>query len=80
MRRLAVALLAAASLVVGIPASASAGPSGSPGCYGQFVSSYAQNPALLGASNLGQFVSTSAQTAVPFGQTSIPLYKTLACG
>lgn len=80
MRRFAVAVVATASLAVGMPASASAAPSGSPGCYGQFVSSYAQNPGLLGATNLGQFVSSNAQVAVPFGQTDIPFYKSLACG
>jgi hypothetical protein len=80
MRRFAGVLVVAAGVGVAIPTSASASPSAAQGCFGQFVSSYARNPGLLGVTNLGQFVSSQAQASVPFGQNGVPVYKGLACG
>jgi hypothetical protein len=78
MKRLGLATaVVAAALAMSMPGAASAS---SPGCFGQFVSSSAQNPAALGAPNLGQFISDVATLRVPFGQNLIPVYKGFACG
>jgi hypothetical protein len=76
MRRIAAAACAVALLGLGASGTASAA---SPGCFGHFVSSFAQTPPE-GASNLGQFVSADARASVPFGQNNIPVYKSDACG
>jgi hypothetical protein len=77
MKRLGLATaVVAAALAVSMPGAASAN---SPGCFGQFVSSFAQNPAALGASNLGQFISGAARLPGPFGQDLIPVIKGIAC-
>lgn len=75
MRRIAVAAVTAALLALG-SGTASAG---TPGCFGNFVSFYAQNPAF-GAQNLGEYVSGVASGPGAFGQTAIPFYKSIACG
>ena len=82
MRRLA-AVLAVTGVVAAVaPAVASASaPPGGPGCYGDFVSFYAQNPEQIpiGPSpTLGAFVSTTAQASVPYGQTQVPFFKSVA--
>jgi hypothetical protein len=81
MKRWSLAALAVAGALAAImPGPASA--SGNPGCFGQFVSFYAQNPGAIDppAANLGEFVSASASGPGAFGQVDVPFFKSMACG
>jgi hypothetical protein len=75
VRRIAVAAMTAALLALG-SGTASAD---TPGCFGQFVHYYAQNPPF-GGDNLGEFVGGTASGPSNFGQDDMPFYKSLACG
>ena len=74
MNKAVCTLLAAVALAIGVSGSASADPLGSPGCFGQFVSGFAQTGAV------GGVVSGLAPNSVPYGQTTIPGLKTAGCG
>ena len=82
MRRFAVALVVTGAVAATAPAVASASaPPGGAGCFGDFVSFYAQNPEQIpiGPSpTLGAFISTTAQASVPYGQTQVPFFKSVA--
>jgi hypothetical protein len=74
MKNVGRTLLVAAALAIGVSGSASADPLSSPGCYGQFVSGFARTGAV------GGLVSELAPSNVPYGHTTIPGFKSLACG
>ena len=79
-RRMLVSLAMAGALATAVPAGASAqGPPPEPGCFGAFVSSFAQEPPAPFA-NLGEEVSGFAKAPGPFGRTILPEFKRLACG
>ena len=71
------AVAATAALALGTSTTASAS---TPGCFGGFVSFFAQNPPLGEGTNLGEFVSETASAPGSFGQEDIPFYKSMACG
>jgi hypothetical protein len=74
MKNVGLALLACAALGIGVSGSAFADPLSGPGCFGQFVCGFAQTGAV------GGLVSGLAPNTVPYGQTTIPGFKSLACG
>jgi hypothetical protein len=81
MRRFAAALVVSGAVAVAAPAASASAPPGSPGCFGDFVSFFAQNPEQnpIGPTpTLGAFVSATAQASVPYGQTQIPFFKSVA--
>ena len=80
MKRWSLAALAVAA-VLGAVVPGTASASDSPGCFGQFVSFYAQNPGAINppAANLGQFVSGAARGPGAFGQVDVPIFKDMAC-
>lgn len=76
-RRWLVVPLAVATVIAGVaPGTASA--QGEPGCFGQFVASFAQDPPP-GFRNLGEEVSGFARAPGPFGRTLLPAFKAQAC-
>ena len=70
-----------AGVLATAPAALADAPPGPRGCFGDFVSYYAQNPgqiALGPSPTLGAFISTTAQSSVPYGQTEVPFFKGIA--
>ncbi len=84
MRRFAAAVVVTGAIAAAAPAVApAAAPPGGPGCFGDFASYYAQNPMQIpiGPSpTLGAFISRTAQSSVPYGQTQVPCFKSVAPG
>jgi hypothetical protein len=81
MRRWSLAALAVACVLAAImPGTASA--TANPGCFGHFVSFFAQNPGAIvpPSANLGEFVSGAASGPGAFGQNDVPVFKSMACG
>jgi hypothetical protein len=79
-KRISICVALAATIALGAmnaPASASP-PPGEPGCTGDLVSSIAQNPQLVGSSNLGEVIDNVAHTSQPLGTTFIPFVKEIA--
>jgi hypothetical protein len=76
VKKAALTILIAAALAMSVSSAASADPPSSPGCFGQGVSQLAQTGALGG---LVSGIATSP-TSVPYGRTTVPVFKSLACG
>jgi hypothetical protein len=76
MKNVGLTLLVGAALAIGVSGNASADPLGSSGCFGQFVSGFAQTGALGGVLS----AKATNPNSVPYGQTTVPKFKTVACG
>jgi hypothetical protein len=76
VKKACLTVLTAAALALAVSSGASADPLSSPGCFGQGVSQLAQTGAVGG---LVSGIATNPNS-VPYGQTTVPAFKSLACG